>query len=129
VLSAAAGVQDDRGGVVQSLGEFQQFQAVGVGEPADVVQVVLAADRDGGAGQRPGRQRVGAVGEAGQPGRVEGHRVLLARRVADSAAWSMRTLSSSGRVIASWPSRMARIAAPRIGWVRLPIVPQVRWCG
>ena len=57
----------------------------------DVVQVVLAADRDGGAGHRPGRQPAGPVGEAGQPGRVEGHRVLLARRVADSAAWSMRT--------------------------------------
>jgi hypothetical protein len=38
--------------------------------------------------------------------------VLLVRRVADSATWSMRTLSSTGRVICSWPPKMARIAAP-----------------
>ena len=52
--------------------------------------------------------------------------MLLARRVADSAAWSMRTVSSSGRVTVSWPSKMARIAGPRIRWVRLPIIPSVR---
>ena len=40
-----------------------------------------------------------------------------ARRVADSAAWSMRTLSSSGRVIASWPSQDGadRRAADQVG--------------
>jgi hypothetical protein len=37
--------------------------------------------------------------------------VLLARRVGDSAAWSMRTVSSRARVSASWPPKMARIAA------------------
>jgi hypothetical protein len=90
---------------------------VGVGEPADVVQVVLAADRGGGAGQWPGRQRAGPVGGAGQPGGVEGHRVLLVRRVADSATWSMRTLSSTGRVICSWPPKMGadRRAADQVG--------------
>jgi len=30
VLLAAAGVEDDRGGVVQSLGDLEQFQVVGV---------------------------------------------------------------------------------------------------
>ena len=73
---------------------------VSVGEPDGVVQVVLAGDRDDGARQRPRRQRGGPVGEVGQTGRVEGHRVLLARRVADSAAWSTRMPSSSLRVIA-----------------------------
>ena len=34
VLLAAAGVQDDRGGVVQGAGEFGEFQVVGVGEPS-----------------------------------------------------------------------------------------------
>ena len=86
VLFAPAGVEDDGGGVVQGAGELEQFEVVGVREPADVVQVVLAGDRDDGARQRPGRQRAGPVGEAGQSGGVEGHRVLLARRVADSAA-------------------------------------------
>ena len=86
VLFLLAGVQGDRGGVVQGAGELEQFQVVGVGEAADVVQVVLAGDRDNCAGQRTRRQRAGPVGEAGQPGRVGGHRMLLARRVADSAA-------------------------------------------
>jgi hypothetical protein len=85
------GVEDDRGGVVQGAGEFGEFQVVGIGESADVVQVELAGDRGDGAGQRPGRQRLGPVGEAGQPGRVEGHRVLLARRV----AWLLRISLSS----------------------------------
>ena len=100
VLFPAARAQDDCGGVVERVGKLQQFQVVGVGEPADVVKVVLAGDRDDGARQRAGRQRLGPVAEAGQAGGVEVHRVLLARRVADSAAWSMCTASSSGRGIA-----------------------------
>ena len=62
VLFTEAGVEDDCGGVVQGAGEFGEFQVVGVGEPADVVQVVLAGDRGDGAGQRPGRQCLGPVG-------------------------------------------------------------------
>ena len=62
VLFAAAGVEDDRGGVVQGAGELQEFQMVRVREPGDVVQEVLAGDRGDGAGQRPGRQRLGPVG-------------------------------------------------------------------
>src|SRR6266536_4301257 len=128
MLGPAVRVVEDRGGVAKSAGELQELQVVSLGEAADVVQVVLAGHGDDGARQRAGRQRPSPVGEAGQPGRVEvgGHRVLLARRVADSAAWSMRTLSSRARVSASWPPRMARIAAPRIRWVRLPIMPPVR---
>jgi hypothetical protein len=128
VLLAPGGVEDDRGGVAQGAGELGELQVVGGGEPGGGVDVVLAGHRDGGARQRPRRQRLGPVAEAGQPGRVQVHRVLLARRVADSAAWSMRTASSSGRVIASSPPKMARIAAPRMRWVRLPIMPPVRWC-
>jgi len=127
VLCPAAGaVEGDRCGVVQSAGEFGEFQVVGGGEPGDVVEVVLAGHGGDGARQRPRRQRGDPVGEAGQAGGVEGHRVLLDRRVADSAAWSMRTLSSSWRVSASCPPRMARIAAPRIKCIRLPIMPPVR---
>jgi hypothetical protein len=44
VLFAAAGVEDDRGRVVQGAGELEEFEVVGVSEPADVVQVVLAGD-------------------------------------------------------------------------------------
>jgi hypothetical protein len=128
VLPPPVGVEQDGGGVVEDAGELGELQSVCLGEPGDVVEVVLAGHGDGGARQRPRRQGLGPVGEPGQPGRVEagGHRVLLARRVADSAAWSMRTVSSSWRVIASWPPRMARIAAPRIKCVRLPIMPPVR---
>ena len=122
-----AGVQDDRGGVVQGAGELQQFQVVGVSEPADVVQVVLAGDRGDGARQRPGRQCLGPVAEAGQPRGVEGHRVLRVRR------WRPRRRGRrdgvqqvAGDLLAA--VRMARIAAPRISWNRLPIMPPVRRC-
>jgi hypothetical protein len=81
VLVAPAGIEDDRGGVIQGVGELQEFQVVGLCEPGDVVQVVLAGDGDDGARQWPGRQCLGPVGKAGQPGGVEGHRVLLVRRV------------------------------------------------
>ena len=123
VLFEAIGMVEDRGGVIQSVAELQELQVVGVGEADGVVEVVLAGDGDDGARRRARRQGFGPVGEVGQPGAVEGHRVLLARRVADSAAWSMRTVSSSARVSDSWPPRMARIAAPRIRWVRLPDHP------
>jgi hypothetical protein len=55
VVSAVAGVEDDRGGVVQSAGEFQEVQVVGVSEPADVVDVVLAGDRGDSPWQRSRR--------------------------------------------------------------------------
>src|SRR6266487_4765917 len=79
-------------------------------------------------GERPRRQGGDPVGEQDQAGRAKSHLALLARRVADSAAWSMRTLLSIGRVIASCPPRMALIAAPRMRRVRLPIMPPARWC-
>src|SRR5215831_8992620 len=101
---------------------------VSVGKAADVIEVVLAGDGDDGPRQRSRRQRLGPVGEKGQAGGVEIHLALLERPVADSAAWSMCTVSISWRVRASWPPRMARIAAPRIRWVRLPIMPPLRWC-
>jgi hypothetical protein len=47
-------VEGDRGGVVESIGQLQELQVVGVGEPADVVEVVLAGDRGDGARQRAG---------------------------------------------------------------------------
>ena len=88
-LPAAGAVDGDRGGVMDRTGELGEVQVVGGGEPGEVAVVVLTGDGDDGARQRPGRQRLGPVGEVGQPGRVEagGHRVLLLdRRVADSAA-------------------------------------------
>jgi len=51
---AAGAVEGDRGGVVESIGQLQELQVVGVGEPADVVEVVLAGDRGDGARQRAG---------------------------------------------------------------------------
>jgi hypothetical protein len=49
VLCPAAGVAEDRGGILQSAGEFQELQVVGLGEPADLVEVVFAGDGDDGA--------------------------------------------------------------------------------
>lgn len=66
-----------------------RLEVVGVGEPADVAEVELALDRAHGAWQPARGQCPSPVAETSQAGRVEVHRVLLARRVADSAAWSM----------------------------------------
>jgi len=73
VLVAAAGVEDDRGGVIQGAGELQELQVVGVGEPADVVQVVLAGDRDNGADQlaAPGELAAAGAGEHPAPLNVD----------------------------------------------------------
>jgi hypothetical protein len=88
LLPAAGAVDGDGGGVVEDAGELAELQMVSGGEPADVTEVVLTSHRGDGARQRAQRQGGGPVGEPGQPGRVEagGHRVLLDRRVADSAA-------------------------------------------
>jgi hypothetical protein len=82
----AVRLAEDRSRVVQSAGELGELQAVGLGEPGDVVEKVLADHGSDGARQWARRQGFGPVAEPGQAGRVEGHRVLLARRVADSAA-------------------------------------------
>ena len=73
VLFPLAGVEDDRGGVVQGAGELEEFQVVGVGEPADVVQVVLAGDRDNGADQlaAPGELAAAGAGEHPAPLNVD----------------------------------------------------------
>ncbi len=84
MLFLSAGVEDDRGGVVQGLRELQEFQVVGVSEPEDVVEVVLAGDGGDGAWQRPWRQCLGPVAEQGQPGGVD--RFLAAQNRADRRA-------------------------------------------
>ncbi|MFC9248136.1 hypothetical protein ACFT7S_30160 [Streptomyces sp. NPDC057136] len=40
----------------------------------------------------------------------------------------MRTFLTVVRVMCSVPSRIAEIAAARMRWERLPIMPPVRWC-
>jgi hypothetical protein len=54
MLPGAVRVVKDRGGVIQRAGQFAELQVVGLSEPGDVVQEVLALDRGDGARQRAG---------------------------------------------------------------------------
>ncbi len=116
---AAAGA-----GVGEVAAQVHRAQVVGDSETADIGKGRFAADGPGPDRQRPQR-RLRCFGA---------HRRAAVRRAAAVpgpgscwAAWSMSMVSSSFLVICSVPDWIASMAAPRIRWDRLPIIPLVRW--
>ena len=75
--------------------------------------------RAGGTGSAAAARQITACPWPGPAGRAAGWS-------ARCAAWSTGTRSSRSLVICSVPFSMARIAAPRMSWDRLPIMPPVR---
>lgn len=93
---------------------------VGQGQPGPVGRLALAWKRRQRNGQRTDQSRVEHVHPV--RGRDEGR-----PWPEDSLLWSMRMLLIVARVMRPLWSRIAEMAAARMRWERLPIMPPVRW--